>query len=71
MTIATLTVISPLASSPDGDHQEMHLFCIQVDQSLTWIKSHADELAARCVGHERYHALMVEPGRSPLLAAQG
>lgn len=43
------------------DVLELHIFTLEIDQPLTWVKSHADELASRCLtgAVKKYCALHV------------
>lgn len=44
----------------------VHVYTIEVAQPIQWVRTHADELAQRCIGHSGYCALMVasEPPRA-------
>jgi len=47
---------------PVVDRHVVHVFLVRVDRSLSWVRQHADELAAECLPNTRYNALMVEEG---------
>ncbi len=53
---AFLSVLVPIQAPPGG--HVVHVYRIECDASLQWVREHADEIAGRLVG-ATYNALMV------------
>jgi hypothetical protein len=43
----------------------VHVFTVEVEQSIDWVKQHADELAARITRRNDYVGLYVTTGHHP------
>ena len=54
--IVKLSVFVPL----NNGGTKIHIFDVEADQSLSWFKNHADEMASTFVPGVQYNALNVE-----------
>lgn len=55
-----LSVFIPLDPRHLPAAHVVHVFGVEVDKPLAWMRDHADELAAKLVPGVPYNALMVE-----------